>query len=250
MNVGYWLTAGLAMTLIAFSKAGFGGGPGVLAAPLMSTVCDPTTAIAVMLPIMMVCDVWCVTVYRRGCVWSLVWRLLGGFIIGVGVATFLLVEVSGQEVWLKKVIGALSILFGLSYFLFLKDKKRMERTIPQGSWFGLAMGVFAGISSTLAHAAGPPVAMYLMSQAKGQSKDNFMGTIIMFAFFGNLIKVPSYLLSGAMTRETLAITWPLLAAIPFGLWLGWLLNRRLSYTNFQVWINLLLVIIGVFLVLT
>lgn len=248
MSVKYWATAGLAMLLIAFSKAGFGGGPGVLATPMMSTVCSPTTAIAVMLPIMIICDVWCVVVYRKGCVWGLVLRLLAGFMVGAVVATFLLAKVPGQDIWLKKTIGALSVLFGLAYFLVFKDEKKLASLVPQNVWFGLAMGVVAGVSSTLAHAAGPPVAMYLMSQTKGQGKESFMGTIVVYSMFGNLLKVPSYLFSGAMSKSTLAITWPLLLVVPFGLTLGWWLNRRLVGVNFQNWINGLLVLIGLYLI--
>lgn len=250
MDIRYWLVAGLAIILIAVSKAGFGGGPGVLATPIMTTVCSPTTAVAVMLPLMLLCDVWVVYKYRRACVWELVIRLLVGFVGGVLVATYLLAKVPGQEVWLKKVIGGLSIIFGCSYFALLRNEKMMANIIPQKAWFGLIMGIIAGISSTLAHAAGPPVAMYLMSQGKGQSKEHFMGTIVVYTLIGNTLKIPAYIVSKSLNAHSLALTWPLIIVVPIGLGLGWWLNKKMTNSNFQVWVNALLIIIGLFLLFT
>jgi hypothetical protein len=245
MGAGYWLVAYLAMALIAFSKAGFGGGPGVLATPMLAMVANSTTAIAVMLPIMLACDVWCVAIYRRGCVWSKVIPLLIGFFVGMLAGTYLLANVPGQEIWLKKSIGGLSIFFGLSHFLILKNS-RLNRYVPQKSWFGVLMGVFGGVVSTLAHAAGPLTAMYFLSQE--DDKERFMGSIIVYSFIGNLLKVPSYILSDTMNAQTWHLTWPLLPAVPIGIGLGWYLNKKMSDANFTSWINAVLVIIGVFLV--
>jgi len=243
VNVQYWIMAVLAMTLIAFSKAGFGGSLGVLATPMMATVCSPKTAIAVMLPVMILCDVWCVIIYSRKCVWRKVLSLLTGFIIGLGIATFLMAKISGQEIWLRGIIGTIAITFSLLYFLF--KNKKVEKYVPQRRWFGIVVGIAAGISSTLAHAAGPLTAMYFLSQ--GQKKENFMGSITVYCLIGNVLKVPSYIWSGIITIETLFLVWPFLFIAPLGILLGWYLNKRLSDTNFEGWINGVLIIIGFYL---
>lgn len=245
MGILYWTVSSLAMLLIAFSKAGFGGGPGILATPMMVAVSQPTTAIAVMLPIMIFCDIWCVAIYRKKCVWSKVFNLLVGFIIGLCIATFLLAKIPGHEVLLKKGIGVVSATFGLLYFILLRNK-RIEKYVPQKKWFGVFMGATAGIVSTLAHAAGPLTAIYFLSQ--GQRKENFMGSIVVYSFIGNCLKVPSYLLSGTMTTATLSLTLPLLIATPLGILLGWYLNTKLSNANFQTGINLILIGIGAYLI--
>lgn len=94
----YWTISVLAAIFIAFSKAGFGGGPGILATPMMVAVSKPTTAIAVMLPAMILCDIFCVAIYRRKCDWGKVLSLLVGFITGLPIATFLLTKLPGNEV--------------------------------------------------------------------------------------------------------------------------------------------------------
>ncbi|MDD5291228.1 MAG: sulfite exporter TauE/SafE family protein [Patescibacteria group bacterium] len=245
MGIDFWLIAILAVVLIGFSKAGFGGGPGVLATPILAAVCGPTKAIAIMLPIMIFCDLCCVFIFRKGRVWKKVFNLLGGFFVGLLIATFFLKELPGQEVWLKKAIGSLAIVFGASYFFLFKDN-RIEKYVPQKTWFGLALGVLAGIVSTLAHAAGPLTTMYFLSQ--GQRKENFMGSIVVYAFIGNCLKLPSYFFSGILTRETLSFSLPLLLAAVFGIGLGWYLNRRLSDMKFKGAVNGILVAIGLYLV--
>jgi len=244
MGIIYGTVSVLATLLIAFSKAGFGGGPGVLATPMMMAVSKSTTAIAVMLPIMILCDIFCVAIYRKKCVWSKVFSLLSGFIGGLLIATFLLAKLPGNEALLKKSLGLMSIIFGLLHFILFRNN-RIEKYLPQNKIFGVCIGIVAGIISTLAHAAGPLIAMYFLSQ--GQKKENFMGSIVVYALIGNSLKVPSYLISGTMTTATLSMTWPLLLVVPPGIFLGWYLNRKLSNANFQTCINLILIGIGLYL---
>jgi hypothetical protein len=203
-----------------------------------------------MLPLMILCDFYCAWKYHRGCVWKLALRLLGGFIVGVGIATVLMMTIPGQQVWLKKVIGAVAIAFSLCYFGLLRDKRKIETVIPQGVWFGLVMGVLAGICSTLAHAAGPPVQMFLLSQVQTQDKQKHLGTISVYAMIGNLLKVPSYLASGAMTTSTLQITWPLALIVPVGLAVGVMIHNKLDNSKFNDVVNLLLIPIGLYLLVS
>lgn len=254
MSVSYWPVAALAALILGVSKSAFGGGPGVVCVPLVASVSNGPTAVAVMLPLMMVCDVVCVLLYRRHCVWSLVWRLLAGFIVGVGVATLLMTYVPGQQVWLKKVIGGIAICFALCYFLLLRNKRKLEEIVPQGIWFGITMGVIAGVCSTLAAAAGPPIQMYLLSQARTQRSEEHVGTITVYALIGNWLKVPTYIASGAMTYHTLELTWPLLFALPLGLGIGVLIFRLCrirqgegSPKRFNDVMNGLLIPIGLYL---
>ena len=249
MKPNFWIMTILAVLVLGISKSGFGGGPGVVSNPMVAMVSDGSTAVAVMLPLMILCDFFCVWKYRKGCVWSLVFRLLGGFVVGTVLATILMIWVPGQQIWIKRVIGGLAIFFSLCYFLLLRDKAKIEKHIPQNAWFGCVMGVVAGICSTLAAAAGPPVQMYLLSQARTQDKEKHMGTISVYALIGNCLKIPAYLLSGAMTKVTLGITLPLVVVIPIGLALGMLVNNKLSTKMFNDVINILLIPIGIFLLL-
>ena len=241
VGIDFWVAAILAAVLIGFSKAGFGGGPGVLATPILAAVAGPTRAIALMLPVMIFCDVCCVFIFRKGRVWKKVFNLLSGFIVGLVIATFFLRELPGQEVWLKKAIGGLAVVFGLLHFY-----KEIEKHVPKRTWFGLVLGILAGIVSTLAHAAGPLTTMYFLSQS--EKKENFMGSIVVYALIGNCLKLPSYVFSGILTRQTLALSLPLLSAAAVGIGLGWYLNRRLSDLKFTGLVNGILVAVGLYLI--
>ncbi|MDD5039000.1 MAG: sulfite exporter TauE/SafE family protein [Dehalococcoidales bacterium] len=257
MDSRYWVVAGLAAVILAVSKSAFGGGPGVVCVPMVASITQPQTAVAVMLPLMILCDVFCVYQYGKHCVWGLVWRLLGGFVIGIVIATLMMMYLPGQQVWLKKVIGVLAISFSACYFFFLRDKRKIEEFVPQGVWFGLIMGVIAGVCSTLAAAAGPPVQIYLLSQAKTKNKEEHLGTISVYALIGNSLKVPSYIASGAMTTATWHLAWPLALIIPVGLATGVLIfgamgdsSRPRDPRKFNDVVNALLVPIGLYLLLS
>jgi len=249
MPIEFWVVGVLAMLVISVSKAGFGGGPGVLATPMMVAVCHPDMAIGVMLPVMIMCDVFVVVIYWRECDWKKMGVLLAGFAIGIWIADKYLLDIPGREVWLKAAIGILSIVFGTSYFI--KEKLKTKYKLPwwfASIWMGLLFGTIAGITSTLAHAAGPVLTMYLV--ALGFEQARFMGTMVCFAFFGNWMKVPTFLNKGMITWETMSITWPLFLVVPFGIALGWWLNCKMKKNNsFTGWINAILIGIGIFLIL-
>lgn len=286
MNSRYWIVASIATVILAVAKSGFGGGAGVVSTPMVAAITKPQTAVAVMLPIMIICDLYCVFRYHRGCVWHLVWRLLSGFVVGTLGATVLMTYVPGQQVWLQKVIGILVVVFAVCYFGLLRSRevrypgqmlwqrwltkaikavitvsshcffgltrsnRRIEDVVPQGAWFGFVMGVFAGVCSTLAHAAGPPVQAFMLSQARTQDKWKHLGTISVYAMIGNLLKVPSYLASGAMTASTLQITWPLMLIVPIGLAVGVAIHNKLNSEMFNDVVNVLLIPIGLYLLVS
>lgn len=63
--------ASLAVFLVGLSKAGFGGGAGLLANPILALVFPPKIALAVMLPLLILSDWASLWHYRRKIVWSM-----------------------------------------------------------------------------------------------------------------------------------------------------------------------------------
>ena len=53
----YYVCVGLAVLVIGLSKAGFGGGIGILAMPLAGAVLPPTRMLGILLPILIAADV-------------------------------------------------------------------------------------------------------------------------------------------------------------------------------------------------
>ena len=111
----------------------------------------------------------------------------------------------------------------------------------RGGLFGFA----GGIASTLAHAAGPIAAMYLIPL--GLSPASYMGVHIASFTFINLAKLPFFLGQDLIGVETLKLSALLIPAMLVGTGLGLWANRHLSAENFGKVIFGLLGLTGLYL---
>jgi uncharacterized membrane protein YfcA len=90
----------------------------------------------------------------------------------------------------------------------------------------LPFGLGAGITSTIAHGAGPVVTMFLVPQKL--PKEIFVGTTVLVFTWINWIKVPFFVAYDVITRETLLTGLMYSPLIPLGVWLGVWMNRKMS----------------------
>ncbi len=226
----FWILAAVAVTFVGIAKAGFGGGIGIIATPLMALVIPVADAAAILLPLLIVCDVFAVLHYRRNFDRRSIKLLLPGAVVGIAVGAMFFGYSSGNERVLQIGLGVLSVVFvafqaarALIFGYFT------ERHPPAAE--GVAMGAVSGFTSTLAHAGGPPVTVYLLPQ--GMPRDLFVGTTVIFFASINQIKLIPYLglgILGAGHLLTILILSPLSYV---GVRLGIYLNRRFS----EVWFN-------------
>ena len=108
------------------------------------------------------------------------------------------------------------------------------------------MRAAAGLTSTIAHAAGPIVAMFLLSQRLDKRK--FVGTSLVYFVFGNCLKLGPYVWLGIVDLESIS-TLPYLApAVLAGTLLGAWMNRRLPARAFSAVIYAVVFATGVRLV--
>jgi len=149
---------------------------------------------------------------------------------------------SNNEQVLRMGIGLLSLSF-LAY--------QAGRSLLKGSLenrrppkpFGIIMGILAGFASTLAHAGGPPVSVYLLPQ--GLARSIFVGTSVMFFTAINLIKLIPYTALGLLHIGNLS-TILILAPLGYvGVRLGLYLNRRFTDIWFTRVIYVLLFITAI-----
>ena len=78
------LVFSLACFLIGLSKGGLGGSLGGLVTPLMALVMPINQALGMMSPVLMIGDIFAIGAHWRGWNTKLLWTLLTGAIIGVG----------------------------------------------------------------------------------------------------------------------------------------------------------------------
>jgi uncharacterized membrane protein YfcA len=97
---------------------------------------------------------------------------------------------------------------------------------------GFAAGSAIGVISTLAHAAGPVAAIFLLHQ--GLPRATFLGTIVLYFFAINTTKlIPYSLLPGLIDTTSLLVGAAFLPLVPVGTWLGKTISARLSESLFR-----------------
>lgn len=230
--------AATAVLFIGLSKAGFGGGLGMLTTPLCVLAFSspeqgrgPTFAIGALLPLLCAGDAFSMRHFWGRWQSHTLKQLLPGILLGVVIGVHCLDRFSARQ--LNVIIGMLALLF----VLFQLGKEHLfKHTAPSnpGGIAGLVYGLGAGVTSTFAHGAGPVINMFLIPQRL--PKETYMGTTILVFTWINWIKMPFFVWKGIITRESLMTGALYLALVPLGVRLGVWLNRRIPEKAFLRWV--------------
>jgi uncharacterized membrane protein YfcA len=219
--------------MIGFAKGGFGG-LGALLTPILALVLPVASAVGVLLPMLMVGDVFAVYMYWKEWDFDLVRRMLPAGIIGALAGTFLLSWLPPDG--LRIVLG-IFVLVLVAYKL-VSDRIQAVRYQPR-PWHAPVAGLLAGIASGMFNYGGPAFSSYLLLQ-KLKARPFIATTAIFFALL-NLIKVPGFLYTGVLDLPLLFSLWWVFPFIPIGIWLARLTLLRVSASAFE-WIIIALLI--------
>ncbi|MGH1505002.1 MAG: sulfite exporter TauE/SafE family protein [Acidimicrobiales bacterium] len=216
----------LAAFLIGLSKGGLGGGIGPFITILTSLALPPTVALGLLLPMLMATDV--VALYALRGSWNrddLV-RLVPPAAVAIFCTSLFLGSLSEDAV--RWFLAAFSLLF-VAYRL-LGDRLGLTDR-EAGRTFGVVAGFVSGVTSTAAHAGGPPVAAYLL--ARKIEPLTYAGTSAVFFFVVNWLKVPGYALNGFFDFDLIVEMIPAATAALPGVFLGRWLVERIDRTQFE-----------------
>lgn len=229
--------ASVAVLFIGISKAGFGGGLGMLTTPLCALAFPPRYAIGMLLPLLCAGDLASMYFYRGKWDTKNLKYLLPGVVVGVIAGISFVGRFSPRQ--LNIAIGTIAVLF--VFFQVAREAIfRLEGAFKPNHKVGIPCGIATGITSTFAHGAGPVVSMFLVPQHL--SKELFVGTTVLVFFWVNWIKVPFFVAADVITLETLKKGALFLPLIPVGVVLGVWLHRKFS----EVWFNRV-ILAGLFL---
>jgi uncharacterized membrane protein YfcA len=237
------MLAFLGVFLIGLSKAGFATGLGMLSTPLMAQALPAREAIGVILPLLCLADVFTLAVYWRKWDLRLVAWPLAGTAIGIALATGFVSSIS--DLALRRSIGAIGLV--LTLLLVVRNHFHPHVVYRPRPWHGVLVGVAAGVSSTIAHAAGPILALFLLAQRL--EKTSFVATTGVFFTANNLLKVPPYVATGLIDGTTLALSLRYAAAVPLGIAAGWWANRLLPQRHFDAVVAALMIVTSIHLLL-
>lgn len=217
MDIGIsgWIVAALCVLITGISKAGLGGALGGLAVPVMSIWLAPRDAVAVVLPILIATDLVGIRAWKGKADWADLKLLLPGAVIGIAAGSLAFGLMSDALV--KATVGLIAVAFAADRVFRAKNKKPAGAGGVAG-WFGTLCGAVSGFTSTLAHAGGPPVMIYLLKRQL--PRETFVATSVYFFTVINLAKLPFYLGLGVFHRETLLMSAALIPLVPLGVWAG------------------------------
>jgi uncharacterized protein len=227
----------LCVLIIAFTKGAFGGGFAIIGIPLLALVMDPIVAGAFLAPLFCVSDIVALR-YWRPSTWSRpdLQILVPSQLAGMGLG-FLLLNIANRS-FFAVAIGSITLLFAAHWFTGGGKVVKHPRSLTKG----IAAGAASGLTSMVAHAGGPPVAMYLLPL--GLPKAVYAGTTYLFFVVANFAKVWPWLVLATPTPNL----WLLMAlSIPVvwvGIWLGWRLHERLDQRQMYSACYALLVVVG------
>jgi uncharacterized membrane protein YfcA len=245
-SAAFWVTAVIAITLIGVSKAGFGGGVGAIATPLLALTIPVADAAALLLPLLMIADLFSLRHY-----WHLydprsLKLMLPGAAVGILIGALFFGYFSDNERILKIGLGVLSLLF----VAYQAGRTLLLGTLQENqppAAAGVALGAAAGFTSTLAHAGGPPATIFLLPQQL--PREIFVGTNVIFFALVNVMKLLPYWYLGLLRAGNLTTILVLSPLTYIGVGLGIFLNRRFSDRWFNRLIYALLFVTGLELVI-
>lgn len=229
--LGFYLVAMFAILIAGIAKGGFGQGSGGLAVPLMSIFIAPPEAAGIMLPILCAMDIFSVYAYRNSWSGPHLRIMLPGAIAGItlGGLAFGLLPVNA----IRLLLGIIAITFALNQWLRLSERLAQRLATgdrPPGRAAGAFWGAVSGFTSTLAHAGGPPFAVYMLAQKVDKSL--FVGTSAVFFMVVNYLKLVPYYFAGQLHTGNLAAALVLSPLAPLGVWFGVWIHRRISQRVF------------------
>ncbi len=227
-----------AVLIMGVSKGGFGSGLGLMATPMVALAVPTPQAAAIMLPILLVMDVTGLLAYRGTFHRGNLLLLLAGGVTGIALGALTFRHFS--EAMVRVLLGAMAIVF-VAHRMRLGGTKAPAAapSRPKGYFWSTV----AGLTSTIAHAGGPPLNVYLLPLKLDRAV--LVGTTVIFFAVINAAKVGPYFWLGLFDARNLLTSLVLAPLAPVGIGLGVWLLRRMSQEIFYRVAYTMLVVVGV-----
>ncbi|TCS61100.1 sulfite exporter TauE/SafE family protein [Primorskyibacter sedentarius] len=199
----------VAVALVGLSKGGLGGAMALIAVPLLAFVMPPMQAAALLLPVLLAMDAISLWAWRGYYDKQLLLDMLPAGILGIAVGASA-VSITSDD-FVRLVVGLVALLFVIRTAIAARGGTA-RRAARQNRPLAAVFGTFAGFTSFVAHAGGPPFQVYAMPLRLDPKV--FTGTSVIFFSVMNAIKVLPYAALGEFTSRSL---WSALTLLPIAL---------------------------------
>lgn len=204
---------------IGVSKSGFSG-VSMLHVVLYAFVFGALESTGVLLPMLVIGDVCAILFFGRKAEWQHVRKLLPPTLVGIVLGWLLMDRINAS--YFNVIIGAIILSLTIVQAIRAARPNWFEK-FPHQLWFSILLGLLAGVTTMLANAAGPVVALYLL--AVSLPKWELIGTSAWLFLVLNVLKLPLSFNLGLISSQTLLVDLAFAPAIPIGMLGGkWLVN--------------------------
>jgi len=149
--------------------------------------------------------------------------LLPGALIGIALGGFAFGALPVNAV--RLLLGLIAIAFALNKWFSLAERFVAQHQRP-GRAAGAFWGAVSGFTSKLAHAGGPPFAVYILAQPIDRTV--LVATSVIFFLVVNYVKLIPYAMLGQLNASNMTAALVFAPLAPLGIWLGVYLHRRIS----------------------
>ena len=231
----FWILACIGLIFTGISKSGFAAGAGTVVVPLLALVMPLPAAAALVLPLLLVMDARTIWHYRHDIDRQELKQIVPAAVIGIGIGSLALGKL--PESVLQLGLACLCILFAC-----WQPLTRYLSQFRGASWL---WGGLSGISSTLIHAGGPPLNIYLIGRQL--PKLRWLATTAVFFGIMNSLKLLPYYLLGQWNQTLLLTAVALVPAALLGVKIGHRIQGNISEAQFMRFCRGLLLASGVIL---
>ncbi|SHN35899.1 hypothetical protein SAMN05216179_3653 [Gracilibacillus kekensis] len=229
LSIIEWIIIVCCGLLIGFAKAGVAS-MGILVVTIFMMIFPARESVGILLPLLIIGDLFAVTYYRRDVVWRYLFSLVPWVLIGIVLGYFVLDVVTSEQ--LKPMVGILVLALIVLHISREKLGEKFVEMLPESKVFTISMGILAGFTTMIGNAAGGVMAIYLL--VKGLPKKEFVGTGAWFFLFVNVIKIPFYISLGIITVESIKFNAWLIPAILIGALIGVKVIKIMPQKVFQI----------------
>lgn len=231
-----------AATLVGFSKTSVSGANTVSLA-IFAAVLPARESTGILLPLLIIGDLFAVYTYRRHADWATLVRLFPAVAVGVVAGTVFMLWADDAAV--RVSIGVILLVMAAVTLWRRRAASRAAGERKDGTEAGQGQaqgesgarlkagsyGVLGGFTTMVANAGGPVMSMYLLSA--GFRKLGFLGTSAWFFLIVNVAKVPFSVGLGLIDGRSLLLDAGLALCVIPGAFLGKAIADRINQLLFE-----------------
>ncbi len=228
--------------LLGMAKTGVHGA-GMLSVPLLAIVFGGKSSSGLMLPMLLVADVFGVFYYHRHASFQQLKILFPWAALGIIAGS-----VAGNYIddGVFRVIMAATIFSSLAIMIWMELGGREK--IPDSIYLGMLAGFLGGFTSMIGNLAGTVMAVYFLSMRL--PKNNFIGTTAWFFMVMNWFKVPFHIwMWHTINRDSWVTALVLTPVILMGAFAGIGLVKKMSDKTYRWFIVGMTLVAAVVMVL-